>query len=97
MDRRTFRGSAAGREHHRAVMDLGQNAIEAQSLNERLLNSCAMGFDPSALPQARELVLEFRAKLAHLAAQRPGGEVYQLSLQFFRLTEGIKSKGEEDV
>ncbi|MEN9722681.1 MAG: hypothetical protein RJB38_667 [Pseudomonadota bacterium] len=81
------RPSQAIREHHRQVLELAIESIESQSVDERVLNSCAMAIDVSKLDQAKALISEFRSKMAALMESPNAGEVYELSVQFFRLTK----------
>ena len=77
------------------MLELARESIESQTTEERVLNSCAMAIDPAKLDQAKELIIEFRTRMAKLmeATAGQGKEVYELSVQFFRLTE--KGTGKE--
>lgn len=75
------------REHHRQVLTNAIAALETQGIDERVYNSCTMTVASSRLEEAKELILKFRADMAKLMEQDGGDETYQLSVQFFRLTE----------
>lgn len=81
------RASECIREHHRQVLGNAIEAIEGQTIQERVYNSCTMTIDPSRLPEAKELIEKFRADMAKLMEKTHGQETYQLSVQFFKLTQ----------
>lgn len=82
------------KEHHKQVIELAAQAVEEQSLNERYFNSCTMTIDASLINVATELIIEFRRKLAKVMEKNQGDETYQLTVQFFRLTEELENRGE---
>lgn len=82
------RASEGIREHHRQVLGNAVLAIESQTVEERVFNSCTLTIDSSRLPEAKELILKFRADMAQLLEKEGGDETYQLSVQLFKLTEG---------
>jgi uncharacterized protein (TIGR02147 family) len=84
------RASECIREHHKQVMQNGFKAIEQQDVSERVLNSCAMTVDASKINEAKELILKFRQDMAKLMEKPSGDETYQLSVQFFKLTDKKK-------
>lgn len=88
------RSSECIREHHRQVLQNALTAIDSQSVNERVLNSCTMTVDSSRLEEAKELILKFRTDMAKLMEKEGGDETYQLSVQFFKLTGQHSEKGE---
>jgi uncharacterized protein (TIGR02147 family) len=81
------RPSDCVREHHKQVLQNGFLAIDQQDVSERFFNSCAMTIDASKLSEAKELIRRFREDLSKLMEKNPGDETYQLSIQFFKLTE----------
>lgn len=89
------RASECVREHHKQVLMNGFEAIEKQDVSERFFNSCAMTIDRSKLNEAKELVRKFRSDMAKLMEKSPGDETYQLSVQFFKLTQTPEPNGEE--
>jgi uncharacterized protein (TIGR02147 family) len=84
------RASECIREHHKQVMQNGFKAIEEQDISERVLNSCAMTIDAGKMNEAKELILKFRQDMAKLMEKPSGDETYQLSIQFFKLTDKKK-------
>jgi hypothetical protein len=73
-------------------MILAAEAIEAQSVDERDYSSCALTIKKDMLPKAKEIIAKFRAEMASVLEKHPGDETYQLSVQFFRLTEPTQTK-----
>ncbi len=90
------RPSQAIREHHKQVLELAAKAIEEQSVLERDFNSCALTIDKSKLEEAKKAIANFRTTMLSIMEKSGGEETYQLSVQFFRLTEpGPETKKEE--
>jgi len=87
------RTSESIKEHHKQILELAITAADQQDLDERYYNSCAMTIDSSKIKEATELILEFRTRFASLIEKPKGNETYQLSVQFFRLTN--QNKGEK--
>jgi uncharacterized protein (TIGR02147 family) len=81
------RSSEAIREHHKQVLALAAKAVDEQSVHERILNASAFTIDSSRLPEAKELLLKFRADMAKLLEKKGGDETYELCIQFFKLTK----------
>jgi uncharacterized protein (TIGR02147 family) len=81
------RSSECAREHHKQVIRNALISVEEQDLSERILNSCAMTIDSSRLEEAKQLILRFRSDLAKLMEKDGGDETYQLSVQFFKITD----------
>lgn len=81
------RASESIREHHRQVMQNAIQAIESQSVDERVLNSSTMTIDVSKMNEAKDLIRKFRGDMAKLMEKSDGDETYQLAIQFFKLTE----------
>jgi uncharacterized protein (TIGR02147 family) len=81
------RASAAIREHHKQVLALAARAVDEQTVEERILNSSAFTIDTARLPEAKQLIVRFRAEMAKLLEKSGGDETYELSVQLFRLTK----------
>jgi|LULF01.1.fsa_nt_gb uncharacterized protein (TIGR02147 family) len=79
------------KEYHRQVMALAANAIDKQKLEEREFQSFTMAIAKEKIPLAKEMIRRFRRKLSQ-AVSGEGDEVYQTSIQFFRLTENSKTE-----
>jgi len=89
------RASEAIREHHKQVLRNGFEAIDQQDISERMFNSCAMTIDASKLNDAKDLIRKFREDLSKLMEKSEGDETYQLSVQFFKLTQSNKTQENE--
>jgi uncharacterized protein (TIGR02147 family) len=81
------RASESIREHHRQVINNALVAIDHQGVSERVLNSCTLTVDINKFEEAKELINKFRSDMAKLLEKDQGDETYQLSVQFFKLTE----------
>ncbi|MAX67401.1 MAG: hypothetical protein CME66_10740 [Halobacteriovoraceae bacterium] len=79
------------KEYHRQVIALAANAIDKQKLEEREFQSFTMAIAKEKIPMAKEMIRRFRRKLSQ-AVSGEGDEVYQTSIQFFRLTENSKTE-----
>ncbi len=79
--------SRAVRGFHRQMITKAIEAIETQSVNERLLESMTLTIDTSKLKAVADLAEEFRKKVTKVAQAEGGDETYQLNLQFFRITD----------
>lgn len=76
------------RLHHSQAITRALEAVEAQSFNERLLSTVTFAINPERLPDANKLIQSFRREMMTLLEEEPRQEVYQLSIQLFRLTHG---------
>lgn len=82
------RTSEAIRQHHKQVLQLAYEATDKQNLDQRYYNSCAMTVDAKNLKEATDLIISFRSQMAKLMEKSQGDQTYQLSIQFFNLTDG---------
>ncbi|MBN22348.1 MAG: hypothetical protein CL678_13785 [Bdellovibrionaceae bacterium] len=74
--------------YHQKVSDLAKKAVESQPLTEREFQSCSLAIDPERIDLAKEMIRKFRNEFSKAMKNENSTEVYQLNLQFFRLTEG---------
>lgn len=75
------------REYHKQVARLAIEAVDAQDPLEREFQSLALSVPKGKIPLAKEMIRKFRTQFSQAMAQEKGDEVYQMNLQFFRLTE----------
>ena len=75
------------REYHKQIAALIPEAIETQPVEQREFQSFAVSVPRSKIPLAKELIRKFRTQFYEAMTSEPGDEVYQTSIQFFRLTE----------
>jgi len=76
------------RRYHRMMIELAQESLEKQTTEERDITGMTVSIDRKKMGQAKALLTEFRRKFQQLL-EAPNGratDVYQLNLQFFRLT-----------
>lgn len=75
------------RLHHRQVISRAINAITQQHFKERILSSVTFAVNTKNLTKAGELINKFRDEMMLLLETPPLDEVYQLSVQLYRVTE----------
>jgi len=79
--------SAALRKFHKQMLKKAEDALNDQNLTEREFNALTVAFDPTQTPKAKRLIREFMDRMNIELEQKPGAEVYQLNVQFFRLSK----------
>ncbi len=81
--------NAGARKYHQQVMDLAKNALEEQNVSEREYQSLSIAIRREDLDLAKEMIKKFRMQFVQaLGLQtREADELYQMNVQFFRLTE----------
>lgn len=83
--------AAALREHARQILQKALSSLEDQTQGERDITSMTMAIDPSLLPEAQKMILQFRRKLCRFLESGEKTEVYVFMPALFRLSQ--KSKG----
>lgn len=78
--------SVAIRKHHKQMMEKAVEALD-DNLGEREYRGLNFAFEPSDLPEAKKMIREFYKKFGQKFGKNLGKEVYQLNLQFFKLTK----------
>ncbi len=84
--------STALRRSHRESLELASSKMETVPIAKRFFSSSTIAIDRENIPQAKELIREFRQKLAKLLAGNPSNEVYQFCVQLFPLTVPANQK-----
>jgi uncharacterized protein (TIGR02147 family) len=79
--------SAAIRKHHSQNLRLAEESMHRDPVPRREFGSITMAVNPEKLPQAKELLLKTRKKIAGLLEEGDLSEVYTLSFQLFPLTK----------
>jgi uncharacterized protein (TIGR02147 family) len=79
--------SKAIRAYHKQMLKMASEALDQQSFEERDFSNLTFTVDPSQLELAKLKILEFRREMAQLLNGSSASEVYQLSVQLFRLTQ----------
>ncbi|MGK5089377.1 TIGR02147 family protein [Bdellovibrionota bacterium FG-2] len=88
--------SAGARKYHQEVLKLAGEAIEKSPITQRESQSFALSVSRDKIPLAKEMIRKFRAQFAQAIGSDAGNEVYQMTVQFFQLTESPIPKGIED-
>ncbi|MFN8370802.1 MAG: DUF4423 domain-containing protein [Bacteriovoracaceae bacterium] len=78
--------SVAIRLSHKETLQLAEKKIDEVEVGARDYSSSTIAIDPKNIPEAKELIREFRRKLSALLKDGDPSEVYQLSVQMFPLT-----------
>ena len=84
--------SIAIRKHHEQISQKAIQALKEQSVDDREFQSVHFVFDEKQMAKAKKLIREFSVRFESELKQRPSTEVFQLNVQFFRLTEKGESK-----
>lgn len=84
--------AAALREHAKQIFNKGLVALDEQSQSERDVTSMTMAIDPTLLPEAKKMILQFRRKLCKFLESGSKTEVYVFSPALFRLTNKMGRK-----
>lgn len=79
--------SSAIRSYHKQGLKLAADAIEQQPYEERDFSTMTLTMDCSRLELAKKRIREFQTEMAELLCHSDATEVYQLSMQLFRLTQ----------
>jgi uncharacterized protein (TIGR02147 family) len=77
------------RSAHHKNFALAANALEHVPIDYRDFRSVTVAIDPANLPQAKELIAEFRDRLSNFLEEGEKQEVYKLCIQLFPLTTGF--------
>lgn len=80
------------KKYHRSVMKIADDALGEQALDQREFQSFSIAIDPDKVALGKEMIRKFRTQFAKAVGAEPGKEVYQLSIQFFQLTESPAQK-----
>lgn len=73
------------RNFNRSMADLGKEAIERFTQDEREVSGCTIGVSSECAQEIKEMVREFKKKVLNFAVNdsRPADAVYQMNVQFF--------------
>lgn len=85
------------RDSHKEAMQMGISKIDEYGVNERDFSSSTLAIDMRKLPEAKQLIREFRKKMAALLADGEHTEVYQLAIQFYPLSNLDSVKKQENM
>ncbi len=83
--------SAALRSFHRQMLTKAAAALDSQNVHEREFESLTISFHPKEMKRAKLLIREFVGR-ANVELEKNPGRVYQLNVQFFRITKPEQRK-----
>lgn len=78
--------SEAIRQHHRGMLNRALEALNEQSVAERLFNSITLNFKPEDLEAAKKRIVEFNRAFHDEFGNNNSETVYQLNVQLFSHT-----------
>lgn len=79
--------SQAVRAYHRQAMGLADRALDEVALDRREFQSFSVAIPNDRIGLAKEMIRKFRSQFSKAMSQEKADDVYQLSIQFFQLTE----------
>jgi uncharacterized protein (TIGR02147 family) len=79
--------NAGVQRYHAESSKLASQSIERTGLDEREFQSFSISLQREHLPRAKEMIRKFRHQFISAFGQDAGDDVYQVNLQFFRLTD----------
>jgi uncharacterized protein (TIGR02147 family) len=79
--------AAALGEHARQILGKALAALGEQSREERDFTSVTMSIDPTLIPEAKKMILQFRRKLCRFLESGKRTEVYAFTPSLFRLSQ----------
>lgn len=84
--------SEAIRQHHRGMLNRALEALNEQSVAERLFNSVTLNFKPEDLELAKKRIVDFNRAFHDEFGNNNSDTIYQLNVQFFSHTLPAKGK-----
>lgn len=87
--------SAEIRKFHRQHLENAAEAIEKQEFSRRHFSGVTMAIDTDKLPEAVQLIREFRSRMNALLESGTKKSVYHLAIQLFQLDHSLKKNSED--
>ena len=84
--------SAAIRLYHKQHLKKAAEAIDEQNFEERDFSNMTLTVDRTQLETAKKKIIDFHNEMAQLLEGKNPTEVYQLSVQLFRLSQPAEKK-----
>jgi Mn-dependent DtxR family transcriptional regulator len=78
------------RKGHHQSFELAAQSLDQDPVDIRDFSGITMAIDPALLPQAKEMIKNFRRSLCEFLEKSDKREVYQLSIQLFPLSHSKK-------
>jgi uncharacterized protein (TIGR02147 family) len=79
--------SDALKKYHTQMLEKAIQALKSQNVQEREISSNTIAIDKKRLPEAKKVIRRFQNEIAELCESSAAHEVYQLNVQFFRITK----------
>lgn len=70
---------------HKQILNKAVKAVDEQNVADRVFSGLTMAINPEKLPEAKQMIENFKQELSTLLEVDEKSKVYQLSLQLFRL------------
>ncbi len=70
--------------------------LAARQYHKEMSDLAKAAVDELPIELAKEMIRKFRASVAKAVSSNPGDEIYQMNIQFFRLTESPVAKTEDE-
>ena len=83
----TDKPSQAVRNFHAQMIQKAQHALQAQAVEQRDITGITIAINSEKMSLAKNEIRKFRRKMAKLLDSSKPTEVYQLNVQFFKLTQ----------
>lgn len=84
--------SVAIRKSHAEILDMAKSKLESVEVELRDFSSTTLAIDLAKMPEAKQIIREFRKKMTGLMKEGNKTEVYKISIQFFPLSESMPSQ-----
>lgn len=84
--------SSAVRQHHRQLLKKATDAVDSVEVEDRDLSAITFPVDPERLSEAKEMIQEFRRRLAKVMGDGAKSQVYALSIALFPLSRARASR-----
>jgi len=80
------------KNHTVQTLELAKHSVMNDPVETRDFSTITMAINPSKIPQAKQMIKNFRKKISKLLETGKKEEVYKLSIQLFPLTGKVKEK-----
>ena len=84
--------SEAIKRYHEAMLDIAKSAVRKFETHEREFTATSLTMRADRIPEAKELIREFKSRFAKLLEESRGDVTTQIQIQFFPLTKYSKNK-----
>lgn len=78
------------RKFNRDILSKAISSLEEQTVKERDISSMTMAIDPDLIPEAQEMIRDFRRSLCAFLESGSKREVYNLNINLFKLSKEKK-------